>query len=153
MILAVVRFAAIVVLLWALPAVGQSAPAWLAALQGGGHVIVLRHGATYADQADTNPLDLKDTAHQRQLNDAGRAAAKAMGDALRKLKIPVAKVQTSLFHRAVETGRLLGFGEVSSTADLSEGGRSSRPTRTTGGPRPCARLRPRHRRPAPTSSW
>src|SRR5438552_16671549 len=82
MVLAVVRFTAIVALLWALPAVGQSAPAWLAALQAGGHVIVLRHGATYADQADTNPLDLKDTAHQRQLNDAGRAAAKAMGDAL-----------------------------------------------------------------------
>jgi len=45
--------------------------------------------------ADTNPLDPKDTAHQRQLNDAGRAAAKSMGDALRKLKIPVGKVQTS----------------------------------------------------------
>ena len=122
MVLAVVRFTAIVALLWALPAVGQSAPAWLAALQAGGHVIVLRHGATYADQADTNPLDLKDTAHQRQLNDAGRAAAKTMGDALHKMKIPVAKVQTSLFQRAVETGTLLGFGEVSSTADISEGG-------------------------------
>jgi phosphohistidine phosphatase SixA len=122
MVLAVVRFTAIVLLLWALPAVGQSAPAWLAALQEGGHVIVLRHGATYADQADTNPLDLKDTVHQRQLNDAGRAAAKSMGDALRKLKIPVGKVQTSLFQRAVETGTLLGVGEVSSTADISEGG-------------------------------
>ena len=122
MVLPVVRFAAIVVLLWALPAVGQSAPAWIAALQGGGHVIVLRHGATYADQADTNPLDLKDTAHQRQLNDAGRAAAKSMGDTLRKLKIPVGKVQTSLFQRAVETGTLLGVGDVSSTADISEGG-------------------------------
>jgi phosphohistidine phosphatase SixA len=122
MVLAVVRFTAIVALLWALPAVGQSAPTWLAALQAGGHVIVLRHGATYADQADTNPLDLKDTAHQRQLNDAGRAAAKAMGDALHKMKIPVAKVETSLFQRAVETGTLLGFGKVSSTADISEGG-------------------------------
>ena len=91
-------------------------------LQEGGHVIVLRHGATYADQADTNPLDLKDTVHQRQLNEAGRSAAKAMGDALHKLKIPVGKVQTSLFHRAVETGTLLGFGAVSSTADISEGG-------------------------------
>jgi len=45
-----------------------------------------------------------------------------MGDALRKLKIPVGKVQTSLFQRAVETGTLLGVGEVSSTADISEGG-------------------------------
>jgi phosphohistidine phosphatase SixA len=122
MVLPVVRFAAIVALLWALPAAGQSAPAWIAALQQGGHVIVLRHGATFADQADTNPLDLKDTVHQRQLNEAGRSAAKAMGDALHKLKIPVGKVQTSLFHRAVETGTLLGFGAVSSTTDISEGG-------------------------------
>jgi broad specificity phosphatase PhoE len=98
------------------------APAWIAALRDGGYVIVVRHGATYADQADTNPLDPKDTAHQRQLNDAGRAAAKSMGDALRKLKIPVGKVQTSQFQRAVETGTLLGFGEVSSTADIAEGG-------------------------------
>ena len=45
-----------------------------------------------------------------------------MGEALRTLKIPVGKVQTSQFQRAVETGTLLGFGEVSSTADLTEGG-------------------------------
>jgi phosphohistidine phosphatase SixA len=117
----VVRFAVVVALLWALPALAQS-PAWIAALQQGGHVVVLRHGATYPDQADTNPLDPKDTAHQRQLNDPGRALAKSMGEALRKLKIPVGKVQTSLFQRAVDTGTLLGFGEVSTTTDIAEGG-------------------------------
>jgi phosphohistidine phosphatase SixA len=119
------RLAGFLMLLWVVPALAQSsptAPAWAAALRDGGYVIVLRHGATYADQADTNPLDPKDTTHQRQLNDAGRAAAKSMGDALRTLKIPVGKVQTSHFQRAVETGTLLGFGEVSSTADLAEGG-------------------------------
>ena len=120
------RLAGFISLLWVVPALAQSsatvAPAWIAALRDGGYVIVVRHGATHADQADTNPLDPKDTAHQRQLNDAGRAAAKSMGDALRKLKIPVGKVQTSQFQRAVETGTLLGFGEVSSTADIAEGG-------------------------------
>src|SRR5215831_15328250 len=50
------------------------------------------------------------------------ALAKSMGEALHKLKVPVGKVQTSLFQRATETGTLLGFGDVSSTADLSEGG-------------------------------
>jgi len=117
----VARLALIFVLLWALPALAQS-PAWIAALQQGGHVIVLRHGATYPDQADTNPLDPKDTAHQRQLSDSGRALAKSMGEALHKLKIPVGKVQTSLFQRAVDTGTLLGFGEVSTTVDIAEGG-------------------------------
>src|SRR5262249_58419961 len=98
------------------------APAWMPALQQGGHVIVVRHGATFPDQADTNPLDPKDTVHQRQLNDSGRVLAKAMGEAMRKLKIPVGQVQTSLFQRAVDTGTLLGFGTVSSTVDLAEGG-------------------------------
>ena len=122
MVSSVIRFAAFLALWWTVPSFAQSPPQWIAALQEGGQVIVLRHGATHADQADTNPLDPKDIAHQRQLNDAGRAAAKSMGDALRKLKIPVGKVQTSQFQRAVETGTLLGFGEVSSTADIAEGG-------------------------------
>src|SRR5215813_8177593 len=100
------RFALILALLWALPVCAQPT-AWIAALQQGGHVIVLRHGATYADQADTNPLDPKDTVHQRKLNDSGRALAKAMGEAMHKLRIPVGKVQTSLFQRAVDTGTLL----------------------------------------------
>jgi phosphohistidine phosphatase SixA len=106
------------------PAFGQapSSAGLITALREGGNVIVVRHGATHPDQADTNPLDLKDTAHQRQLNDSGRAVAKAMGDALRALKVPVSKVQTSQFQRAIDTGTLLGFGEVSPTADISEGG-------------------------------
>src|SRR6267154_1664696 len=98
------RLAGFISLLWVVPALAQSsataAPAWIAALRDGGYVIVVRHGATYADQADTNPLDPKDTAHQRQLNDAGRAAAKATGDALRAMKVPVGQVTTSQFQRA-----------------------------------------------------
>ena len=100
----------------------QSDAKLIEALRAGGNVIVLRHGATNADQADTNPLDPKDIAHQRQLNDNGRAAAKAMGEALRALKVPVGQVISSTFQRAVETGTLLGFGEVKTTADIAEGG-------------------------------
>jgi phosphohistidine phosphatase SixA len=105
-------------------AVAQNAstPQWIEALRAGGHVIVFRHGATHQDQADTDPLDMMNVAKQRQLNDDGRALAKAIGDSMRKLKIPVAKVYTSQFKRAVDTGTLLGFGEVSTTADVSEGG-------------------------------
>jgi phosphohistidine phosphatase SixA len=105
-----------------LAASAQVDPGLIPALRAGGLVIVLRHGATQTDQADTNPLDPSDRAHQRQLNDGGRAAAKAMGDALHALKVPVGQVTTSLFYRAVETGTLLGFGEVASTADITEGG-------------------------------
>jgi phosphohistidine phosphatase SixA len=92
------------------------------ALRGGGHVIVFRHGATHNDQADTDPLNITNVAKQRQLNDQGRALAREIGEAMRKLQIPVGQVITSQFNRAVETGTLLGFGAVSSTADITEGG-------------------------------
>ena len=74
------------------------------------------------DQADTDPLNITNVAKQRQLNDNGRTLARQMGDAIRKLKIPVGQVTTSQFNRAVETGTLLGFGAVTSTADVTEGG-------------------------------
>ena len=92
------------------------------ALRGGGHVIVFRHGATHADQADTDPLNPTNIDKQRQLNDQGRALARAVGEAMRKLQIPVGQVVTSQFNRAVETGTLLGFGAATPTADITEGG-------------------------------
>src|ERR1700704_3978813 len=95
---------------------------WLDDVRRGGYVIVIRHGATYSNQADTDPLNIKNVAAQRQLNDQGRALAKKTGEAMRSLKIPVGSVVTSMFQRAVDTGTLLGFGEVTSTFDVTEGG-------------------------------
>jgi phosphohistidine phosphatase SixA len=95
---------------------------WIGDLREGGHVIVFRHGATHQDQADTDPLNLKNVAQQRQLNEQGRALARAIGDALRKLRIPVAQVHTSMFNRAVETGLLMGFATLTASVDLTEGG-------------------------------
>jgi phosphohistidine phosphatase SixA len=122
-----VRFAvaAVAATLWFLSSTEQSARAqadWINALRQGGYVIVFRHGATREDQADTDPLNPKNIAQQRQLSEAGRAKAKEIGEALRKLRIPVGQVQTSVFNRAVETGMLMGLGEVTSTLDLAEGG-------------------------------
>src|SRR5262245_40116297 len=103
----------------------HSAPAqadWVNALRQGGYVIVFRHGATHQDQADTDPLNPSNVAQQRQLNDAGRAKAKEIGEAFRKLKIPVGQVRTSVFNRAVEDGKLMNLGEVTSSPDITEGG-------------------------------
>jgi phosphohistidine phosphatase SixA len=94
---------------------------WLAALRAGGHVIVIRHGATHQDQADTDPFNLANVDKQRQLNDAGRAKAREIGEAFRKLGIPVGLVVTSQYFRAIETGRL-AFGSAQPTADVTEGG-------------------------------
>ena len=91
-------------------------------LRGGGYVIVVRHGATHADQADTDPLNLDNVAKQRQLNDKGRADAKAAGDVFRGAAIPIGKSYSSRFYRAVETARLIGGKEPQTTLDISEGG-------------------------------
>ena len=103
-------------------ALAQAQADWIAALKGGGYVIVMRHGATHQDQADTDPLNLANVTKQRQLNDAARAKAREIGAAMKKLGIPVGQVTTSQYFRAIETGRLLGFGEPQPTADVSEGG-------------------------------
>ncbi len=92
------------------------------ALKGGGHVIVIRHGATHQDQADTDPLNPDNVAKQRQLNDKGREAAKALGAAFKDIGVPVGKVFTSQFYRAYETAQLAGFQGIEKTPDVSEGG-------------------------------
>jgi len=91
-------------------------------LRAGGLVILIRHGATFPDQADTDPLHPENVAAQRQLNDKGKAAARAFGEALRQIGVPVGKVYTSQFNRAYETAALAGFKDIEKTADLTEGG-------------------------------
>ena len=92
------------------------------ALRAGGNVIIVRHGATHPDQADTDPLNLDNVAKQRQLNDKGRADAKAVGEVLRGVGIPIGKVYSSRFYRAVETARLIGGKQPETTLDVTEGG-------------------------------
>jgi hypothetical protein len=41
------------------------------ALRAGGLVLVVRHGATFTDQADTDPFNFDNIATQRNLNDKG----------------------------------------------------------------------------------
>jgi phosphohistidine phosphatase SixA len=104
---------------------GQASPSvgeLLQMLRGGGYVIVFRHGATYPDQADTDPLNPGNVAKQRQLNDKGRADAKAVGEALKAAGVPIGKSYSSHFNRAVETARLIGGKDPATTPDVSEGG-------------------------------
>src|SRR3984957_12123973 len=92
------------------------------ALRAGGLVLVVRHGATFPDQADTDPLNFDNVAAQRNLNDKGKALAKAFGNALRQVGIPVGKVYTSKYNRAYETAVIAGFPNIEKTADITEGG-------------------------------
>ena len=91
-------------------------------LRQGGYVIVFRHGATNRDQADTDPLHYDNIAQQRLLSDKGKEVAQQVGDAFKTLGIPLGKVYTSKFNRAVETGKLVSGSDVTSTLDITEGG-------------------------------
>jgi broad specificity phosphatase PhoE len=91
-------------------------------LRAGGLVIVVRHGATFPDQADADPLNFDNIAAQRNLNDKGKALAKAFGEALRQVRVPVGEVYTSKYNRAYETAVIAGFADIEKTADITEGG-------------------------------
>jgi len=101
------------------------------ALRAGGLVLVVRHGATFPDKADTDPLNFDNIAAQRNLNDKGKALAKAFGDALRQAGVPVGKVYTSKYNRAYETAVIAGFKDIEKTADLTEGGLIVTPNENT----------------------
>ena len=118
-------FITITALLFALPVNAQprQSDAELAQmLRAGGYVIVLRHGATHADQADTDPLNHENAAKQRQLNAKGEEAAKALGEALKVIGAPVSRAITSHFNRAYQTAKLAGFDNVEKNIDVTEGG-------------------------------
>jgi phosphohistidine phosphatase SixA len=115
------------VLLAAHPAIARTPPrlddmALAAALRDGGLVILLRHGATVADQVDVHPVNFDDISAQRNLSDAGKALARTFGDALRHAGVSVGKAYTSKFNRAYETAVLAGFTDTEKTEDLTESG-------------------------------
>ena len=102
-----------------------------AALRGGGLVILIRHGATFTDQADSDPVDFDNISAQRNLNDDGKALARSFGEALRQAGIPVGRVYTSKFNRAYETATLAGFCDIEKSAHLTDGGSGVTPGEKT----------------------
>ena len=80
------------------------------ALREGGYVLYLRHAETTRGGAD-DLATLGDCSRQRELSDAGRADATALGAALRALDVPVGDVVASPFCRTLETARL-AFGQT-----------------------------------------
>ena len=97
---------------------GPSPAADLAALRAGGFVIFLRHAATDPARADRDRSGLPDCEAQGILSEAGRADARALGEALRALGVPIGEVRASPWCRALETARL-AFGRAEVDADLA----------------------------------
>jgi hypothetical protein len=99
------------------PVHGLSGPALVSALRAGGFVLYFRHTSTDFGQSDDSMTTFEDCAKQRNLTDKGRNEARAIGAAIRELRIPVDRVLASPFCRTVETA-MLAFGKAEKTLDL-----------------------------------
>ena len=95
-----------------------------AALAGGGYVILMRHASSPATPPTSEQAEPANVGHERQLDEGGRRAARAMGEALRHLRIAVGMVLSSTSYRALETARLAQFPDPHTYDDLAEAGRS-----------------------------
>jgi phosphohistidine phosphatase SixA len=94
------------------------------ALRQGGYVIVMRHASSPREVPDRKAANADNVNLERQLDEAGRAGATAMGKALRDLKIPIGEVLTSPTYRALETVRLAQLPNPKTYPELGDGGQS-----------------------------
>jgi phosphohistidine phosphatase SixA len=101
-----------------------SGKALVAALRTGGYVLVMRHASSPRTPPAPAQADADNVERERQLDDQGRASARAMGEATRRLHIPIGQVLSSPTYRALETIRLARLGQPKTYAQLGDGGQS-----------------------------
>jgi phosphohistidine phosphatase SixA len=98
-------------------AAASTADAWPELAQP--HTIVLFRHATAPGMGDPPEFKLNDCTTQRNLNDAGRAEARKLGEQFRVRKIAVGAVLTSQWCRTRETARL-SFAERGDAASVKD---------------------------------
>ena len=106
------------------PAQDLRSEALVKALQKGGYVLVMRHASSPREVPDKKTANTDNNKPERQLDEAGRKSAVAMGKALRDLRIPIGNVFSSPTYRALETVRLAQFGTPRTFAELGDNGQS-----------------------------
>jgi len=102
-----------------------SGQALVEVLRQGGCELVMRHANSPAALPDKTTADPENVQGERQLDEAGRNAARAMGEAIKALRIPIARVLSSPAYRARETVKFAGLGTPEVVADLDIGSQSS----------------------------
>lgn len=99
-------------------ATGDEAGSFWQAARSPGHIVLMRH-ALAPGTGDPPNFDIDDCATQRNLSEAGRTQARAIGRAFRHNGIEDARVYTSAWCRARDTARLLDIGEVEVLSPLN----------------------------------
>jgi phosphohistidine phosphatase SixA len=98
----------------------------IAALRSGGYVILMRHASSPRNTPEAAQADVENVQRERQLDDEGRASARAMGEALRRVHIPIGEVLSSPTYRALQTIKLAQLGQPRTFEELGDGGQSMR---------------------------
>jgi len=139
------RLALLSILIFASPALAEPDAQLLGRLREGGYVLYLRHTSTDFSQNDSRMTSFEDCTTQRNLTDKGRAEARALGEHVKRLKIPIGEVLASPFCRTMETARL-AFGKATATNEVRGGpGRTDDPTRYA--PLPAHPISPKAKSP------
>jgi phosphohistidine phosphatase SixA len=118
--------AALAISLVAAPAAvaDDSGEAW-AALVKGGSVALVRHGnAPPGYGGDPPGFKIDDCATQRNMDEKGRAQAKAVGEAFRQHAVRVDKILSSPWCRCLETAQLMALGPFEGTMAVAASDRS-----------------------------
>jgi phosphohistidine phosphatase SixA len=99
-------------------AADETSQAW-AALVKGGHVAVIRHGnAPPGYGGDPPGFRFDDCSTQRNLDEIGRAQARALGEAFRQRGVRVDRIVSSPVCRCLETAELMAVGSVETSWNL-----------------------------------
>jgi hypothetical protein len=114
------RFVLLSFLFFVSAASAQPSADLLSRLRDGGYVLYLRHTSTDFSQNDARMTSFEDCTRQRNLTDRGRDEARALGEHVRRLKIPIGEVLASPFCRTMETARL-AFGKATASNDVRGG--------------------------------
>jgi phosphohistidine phosphatase SixA len=104
-------------------AVADERDAW-ASLVSGSHVALVRHGNAPPGYGDPPGFKIDDCATQRNLDELGRAQARAVGEAFRQQGVQVDKILSSPLCRCLETARLMALGPVESVLAVASSDRS-----------------------------
>ena len=114
----------VAVLVWAAQGLCSNAFAadeetW-ALLKKPGHVVLLRHSNAPGQVQESNDMDFKNCAIQRNLDADGRAQAGRIGDECRQHGIKKVKLISSIYCRALDTARLMKLGPVTPQPVLNQ---------------------------------
>ncbi len=122
----VVRVCAMAAAIFIAAGTGASAQ-WLSgielvgALKQGGYVIVMRHANSPQVRPDPAIVAPGNTRGERQLNENGHKTARAMGQAVKALGVPIGTVLASPTFRTMETVRDLDLGTPTTFNLLGDG--------------------------------